>query len=288
MNKLSEGKVKLIIVSSLLAICVMFVIVIIIMNKEQKKEKIIEFNNISDYSTYFFVQKNMNNFLNNLSISSNDYVYNLLNEKYVEENNISIENSLYDKELVNTNTTYNIRIDSLKTYELNKDNNIILYDLEGDVYDTGFELYKYIVRRRFILLVDYNRKTYNVYPIKRNVSNKDIISKFKKQNSIQNNNYNKLETISVITENMICMTYYYDLYNLVLNDKVKAIKIIQNIDNTKELEKLIKDNSFFGNVNACSSSGDIVGEKVYYVVDENSTKYTFRENGVMNYKVTIN
>lgn len=288
MNKLSENKIKMIIISSILLICLIFIFILIKINEDNKytTEETIVFNAVEDYNTYYFIQKNINNFLNYLSNSSKDNVYNLLNKNFIEENSLSLENSLYDKELANTKTTYNIRIESLKTYQLDKNNNIILYDLTGDIYDNGYDLYKNVGSRRFILLVDYYKKTFNVYPIIKTISNKDIVMKLKTDIGIENNNYNDLETVSVITENMMCMTYYYDLHNLILNDKEKAVKIIQNIDSIKKLEKIIEDNNFFVNISSCKTDGKI-GEKIYHIIDINGNKYTFKENGIMNYTVSI-
>lgn len=287
MNRLSENKIKMILVGILLLICLLLIFALNKKNNDENSKNNknqITFNKVNDYNTYFFVQKNINNFLDNLSNSSSIYVYNMLNTNFVKENSISLENSLYDKDLSNTNTTYNMRIEGLKTYQLNT--NVVLYDLKGNIYDNGYDIYKNVGNRRFILLVDYNNKAISIYPVLKKISNKDIVSKLKDKNNIENNNYNNIVTVSTVTESMMCITYYYDLYNLMVNDQDKALSMIQNIESIEQMKKLIKDNNLFQNIKSCSSDGTI-GKKVYYINDDAGNKYTFREQEIMNYTVSI-
>ena len=275
MNKMSQANViKLSIVLTIGAIFAILA-VIFIKNKEEQNNKeeeniiLKEFTIVDNYQLYFFVSKNMNNYI---TANSDTAILALMDSKYVGSNNITLENIADFKKY--NNEDYEFKIKEL--YSRQNDTSFTIYYLTGDVIDTYLsEVVK--ADLKFVVYVDYNNATYSVVPI----DDIEKVEDYKNPEgdlSIKNNGYNKFESVGMIDSNQICMIYLSDYIML---DDNKKMEITTNIDDKNEFKNI----NFNSTVKSCAFNKD---SRVYTVMDNNNNRYRFAEESIMNYTVTIN
>ena len=275
MNKMSkENKIKLLIIGVVMIFLLILILIFADKNKASNtnRSSLENFEVVSEYNLYFFVSNNINNYIQEVS---KENVYDLLYNKYIENNNITKENvfsySLYN----NVQNTY--RINEIYNYEINSLG--MVYYIVGDIYDNYTQD---LVKKNceYIVYFDYQHLTYAVEPVEK-FDEEKFISNADKDLTIPNNEHNSYEGINLINEDDICMIYLSDY---LLMDPDKKTDITSNFSKKEQLEEYIKNNEFTSTLKSCSHDSN---NQTYTIIDSNDNKYKFYEKGIMNYTVTI-
>ena len=276
MKKISQANIiKFSIIFGVVLIFTVLVLIVTSGNTEKKviktgEEKIKEnFNLVEDYHLYFFISKNINNFIKE---EKEEKIINLLDPKYITKNNIDVNN--VKDNIKYSNSEYEYKIKKLYNYEFN--NYVTIYYVTGNVYETY--LSKIVATNvGYLVLIDYSNLTYSVIPSSYSEATKymdDLDGNY----GVEKNGQNAFEGVNMIDSNQMCMIYLSD-YIMLDNDK--KLEITNNIDNEKELNKY----TFNSVVKYCTYDKN---SSTYVIVDGNNNKYNIYENYIMDYNVTIN
>ncbi|MBE6161239.1 MAG: hypothetical protein E7158_03365 [Firmicutes bacterium] len=229
----------------------------------EKDEIYNKYKEVDDYHTYFFISKNINNFITEKNAS---IVIELLSSDYIKKNNIT-ENNVFDF-LEFNNEEYEYKIKELRSYEQTQ--GIIIYYMSGNISDTYSNN---IIQEevKFLVGVDYDNLIYTVKPIKK-------LEKDMTKINITKNNYNTYEGVNMVNTQDICRIYLADYVMMSSSEK---IKITNNVKKESEIEKYqfssVMKNCYYGN-----------NTSTFIIIDENNNKYEFQEKSIMNYTVVIN
>lgn len=260
-----------------LVVCIICGIIIFITSRKSNVEKL---SYLDDYSTYFSVTREVNNYINYLAMNDSNKINSLLDSNF---NNNNLESGLYSSltglsssgiEYINIGDNY-------------------LYLVKGKIIENGFDYIK-VIDDNFNILVlhDLSSNSYSVYPV--NSDNyKKVINGIRKIN-IDNNNYNSIISTEELTDVLICKLYFSDYYDKIFNDRNEAYNLLSD-DMKKKFSDYDEFNTYIkDNVSKISPSSKLCkmdeykDSRVYSVIDSNDNSYTFTEKGVMNYKVYFN
>lgn len=209
--------------------------------------------------------------------------YNLLNKKYIEKNNVTLENINNKVKILNKETVFTPIKLKMKDGEKNK--NVIIYGILTE--DDN----KYIDDVCFIVRMDKNNKTFNIEPTNNNVNNLEFEYEGDSIEKLDNNIYNiQKSNIELISKQYL--TYYKRLVLLktsfaysILEEKYKNEKFNEYglfekyVNNNKEeIEKIyLKEyNSKY--------DGDT---RIITLKDQYSNIYTIYENNIMDFTIRL-
>jgi len=241
---------------------------------------------VNEYKDFFSITNYVNSYINNASSEDYEIVYNLLDKKYINKNDITSSNiSEYVKSYPIGSS---VKVSSMKYIKL-KDNS--MYFIEGKINQNTFDGEIEIDDNfKIIVMLDTNNSSYSIYPITEDYER--IINSIRRIN-IKNNNDNKITNSSTsITNEQICVLYLSDYVSLLNSDidesynkLSEGMKKIYTLDSYKDYIRSNK-NKITPLADKCSFD-DTGANRVYYVIDENNNKYTFKENNILDYKVEI-
>jgi len=258
-----------------LIVCIICVIIILFVNRKSNYEKIYPIN---DYSTYFSVVREINNYIGFIAMNDKISVSNLLDDSVGDDT--ILEYGTYSP-LVELN------VDEIGSVKIG---NNYLYFLKGKIIENDFES-SIIVNDNYMVLVlnDISNNSYSIIPV--NGDNyKRIINGIKKI-SIERNSVNEMIVSDDFSDAQICKLYFSHYMNKLFNNTVDAYDMLS--DNMKkrfssyeEFNKYINDNmSKITSSSKLCKMDEYKENRIYTVIDNNDNSYIFSENGVMNYKV---
>ena len=284
----SETKLKFTITITLMLICVLLCLGIFLLQNNKKpletQPLVLSPEPVNEYSTFFALVNNVNQYFNYVKEGNSEAVYSLLFPTYIEENMITT-NNIFDKIKLENNEQI-LQANNIYYQEINGN---YLYLVEGNLIINSFEENS-IINDHFqiFVLIDYNNFTYAIYPI---TADEEIKSPLTENNiSMEYNGYNQTSTTGVISSNYICNLYFGDFLN----------KITVNIEESYEyLSSAFQQQYSLNNyMNYIDSNMDKLSseiqectaeeeneKRIYSVVDGNGNQFTFKENSIMNYEV---
>lgn len=258
---------------------------VLLLNYKKNSDKL---ENVRSNNMYFMAINYVNYYVSNVSSKKNKIIYDILNDKYIEKNNIN-ENNVFD--IINNYPNKSFaKVKEMKFFEVK--NHYVFY-IYGIIYQDNYNS-RIEVDNNFglILIIDRNNNSFSVYPT--NSDNyKNDINKLKIKNIVQNDN-NKLLATDLINKEKMCIFYMTDFINNIYNSDDKGYSLIS--EKMKEKYTTIDSYKIFINNNInkistvadkCLESDGTNGIKTYNVIDTNGNRYSFVADGVMNYTVDI-
>ena len=254
-------------------------------NTIEKYEKICRFNTEMDYTdTDIYI--NEDEYL--LNIKNNQQkmkaIYDLLDKKYIEKNNITVDNVSQFMFDIDENTTM---VPKKLIYKYG--NNINTY-----IYETYFIKNKNVEKKVFIVRVNNKNATFSIEFVNKNVDDISTLEVDVNNDDIENTGYNKFNIKSVKTEQVAkaYMDNYKELvmanasiiYNNYLNDEYKQ----KRYGSLEAFEKYVNEN--IEEIRRCQvtkyATESISDNKMQYVcIDQYGNYYIFDESSTMQYTV---
>lgn len=244
-------------------------------------------DSVSEYSVYFSQIKYINNYINYIANEDSVGVYNLLDKRYIEKNNISYSNVLdYVDDYPQLSSFKAINMKYVKLSF-----NITLYYVTGEIYKNDIDG-EILVDDNFsvVIINDFDNMTFSIYPVDSNY--KTIINDFKKKN-IDNNSYNNIVSSELIDKEQVCLLYFSDFVNMLFFDIEKAYDYLSDdmknsYKSLDEFNTYINNNNYKLSTSADKCRNDQKDNKVLYtVIDDKGNEYKFIEESVMDYKVSF-
>ena len=254
-------------------------------NEMKKNENIIM--DVNNAKEFYEVEYGIQMYLDYIYEKNSNGVYSLLLKKYINENNLTINNVLEQIEGLSRRVTFT----AVKMHKISK-GNIVEYSVEGNISNTDEQ--KLGEKIFFILDRDNNNGTYGIYPLDNQYSNIEDININVDIEEIEENEFNLIEAMLMHEDDIIrkYLTYYKRMtvtdidesYNM-LDEEYRD----KRFGNKDEYLEYIRNNqdyimSILVSKYKISYDGDI---KVYTIIDQNSNFYTFEEKSVMDYKVFL-
>lgn len=244
-------------------------------------------DSVSEYSVYFSQIKYINNYINYIANEDSVGVYNLLDKRYIERNNISYSNVLDYVSDYPQLSSFKAR--NMKYVKLSF--NITLYYVTGEVYKNDIDG-EVLVDESFSVVIvnDFDNMSFSIYPVDSNY--KTIINGIKKKN-IDNNSYNNIVSSELIDKEQVCLLYFSDFVNMLFFDIGKAYDYLSDdmknsYKSLDEFNTYINSNNYKLSTSADKCRNDQKDDKVLYtVIDDKGNQYKFIEESVMDYKVTF-
>lgn len=216
-------------------------------------------------------------------------LYNTLSKKYIEENSIDVNNILDQVEQIENQVVFTAtKIETITAMDYQ------VYRVEGIIEDTVDEP-KALENRFFIVSIDSNNTTYDIYPLdKEEIESLDEVSISKEVDPIEKNDNNNFIIINTgYNELFVKYIKYYE--NLVNKDAEKAYDLLDegykekrfgNIDNFIEYINL-KQNTL-EDITVQKYSIDTKDDyEQYTIVDTNNNYYIIEEYSVMDFKMIL-
>lgn len=295
-------KVKNILIGTIiLGIIIVVIIVIAIMNIKEEME-VIEENNIresqqgdtiieypktrlNNTTLFYTIEDCINLYFDKIKNNEKNYLYDILNREYIEENKITTDNILSYVDKVKEEESFI----ATKMYE-SRNNNWYSYIIEGVKSQDDYNTKVY-----FIFKLDDNNLTYNIEPLflRQYKDIKDIqIDILDKDIAVNDNNvcnYNRIKDNELIIK---YLNYYTNLLQ-------------KNISSAYELLDEEYRNKRFGNIQTFKNYINLNKEKIlniefekyakykyddytqYVCIDKNGDYYIFNETSTMNYKIVL-
>lgn len=279
---MKKDDIKTIVV--VVVVCVICLTIGLILNHKSNFEKL---SPVNEYGVFFSEVRYINNFINYVSNNDDIGVYNLLDEKYIEENNISYDNVLEYVDDYPRMSSF--KANSIEYVKLGS--NVTLYYVKGDVYQNDFESERLVDEDVSIVLInDFDNLSFSIYPVEDNY--KSVINDLKRVN-VEVNDYNKIVNTDLIDKEQVCVLYYSDFMNMLMNNIEKSYDYLSDdmknrYTTTDSYIDFVNGNNDLFSTNADKCRVDEVDEKrVYSVIDENGNEYSFTEESVMIYKVSF-
>lgn len=279
---MKKDDIKTIVV--VVVVCVICLTIGLILNHKSNFEKL---SPVNEYGVFFSEVRYINNFINYVSNNDDIGVYNLLDEKYIEENNISYDNVLEYVDDYPRMSSF--KANSIEYVKLGS--NVTLYYVNGDVYQNDFESERLVDEDVSIVLInDFDNLSFSIYPVDSNY--KTIINDFKKKN-IDNNSYNNIVSSELIDKEQVCLLYFSDFVNMLFFDIEKAYDYLSDdmknsYKSLDEFNTYINNNNYKLSTSADKCRNDQKDNKVLYtVIDDKGNEYKFIEESVMDYKVSF-
>lgn len=267
----------------IILVCIICVVIALLVGVKSNVEKL---EPVKDYDVFFSNVNNINKYINYISIQDSVRVYGLLDERYIEENDITVNNVL-DK-VQNYSNFSSVNVNDMWFVQVGKN---YIYYIEGNVYENKINGNSLVVDDDFsiIIIYDDDNSSYSLYPVDDNDYIK-IINGIKRIR-IDKNEYNSLIQIESIDKEQICVTYLSAFYNKLTSDINGTYGILGDDMIKQYLDISIFTNFIRKNIGKLSPVADKCKldeydeNRVYTVIDSNGNKYVFTENHVMNYKV---
>lgn len=285
MNK--NDKVKFIIVGFFMLLIIMVIIGTVTINKYNKTPVLnpdLNLTLVNDYSTFFAIANDANNYIRLVGEKNNKAVYDLLNSEYIDNENITIKN-IFDKVETVEEDTY-LKVSNVYFQNVSDS---VLYYIDGVLMKSGYEE-DTILNNNFgiYVLIDYNTDSYSVIPKLLEENNLSPVPLNK--TTVEENNYNSIKSSGVIKNDTICNTYYTSFYNMLASDLSKAYL---NLTDEFKIKYTFKQfaNYFEQNFDLLSTTVEqcsmlYKGDKrVYTVIDGNGNEFVFFESSILHYQI---
>lgn len=239
---------------------------------------------VKDYTTFFSVTREVNNYINSISRSDKSDIINLLDSRYVDNNSIDI---LLDT--VNYSPLTELSANNIKYVMFNKN---YLYLVKGKIVENDFD-YSKVIDENYIVIVlhDVMNNSYSIYPVD-NDNYKKIVNSIKKIN-IDSNSSNKMIVSNSLSDVDVCKLYFSDYISKIFNNPEEAYKLLSS-DTKKRFTSYAEFSNYIDNniekftsISKLCRADKLDDNRIYRVIDENNNSYTFNETGVMNYQVNF-
>ena len=216
-------------------------------------------------------------------------LFNTISKKYIEENSIDMNNILEKLEQVENQVVFTAtKIETITAMDYQ------VYKVQGIIEDTIDEN-KPLEDRFFIVSIDSNNATYNIYPLdKEEIESLDDVSITKEIDPIEKNDNNSFIIINTgYNELLVKYIKYYQ--NLVNKDAEKAYDLLDeeykekrfgSIENFIEYINLKQNTLEDITVQKYSTSTKEDYEE-YTIVDTNNNYYIIEEYSVMDFKMKL-
>lgn len=266
----------------IVCVCAICVFIGILFSRKSNVEKL---EHVNEYNVFYSGVNYINNYINNIASNNSSAVYSLLDKKYIENNNITIDNVLENITSYSTLSSFK----ATNMYFVQVKGNFIYY-IEGKIYE---EIYddRILIDDYYsiVLITDNNNLSYSIYPINDNHYEK-IINSIKSIN-IEKNRYNSFVESELIEKERVCVIYLSDFINNIFNEQENTYKIL-----SKDMKKIYTSSNDFqeyisNNIDLISSTADkckleeLDDKRRYTVIDTNGNTYIFTEEYIMNYEV---
>ena len=283
---MSKKEIKTIAIILVINIAIVIVAIIIGNITKEDDNKYNEISKLEDVNYFFSIENNLN--IIPIYIEENNYnaLYNLLNEKYIENNDIYVDNVISKFE----EYIYTI-FDVTNVYVTNKDN-LYKYFIKCNIRKNAYEENADVITTKYIVL-NYDEKimSYNIEFIS-NKKYEEYISGKKEVSfeKIKTNNFNQF-TYKNITDSTLATYYLNNFIDMIYEDSKLAYSRIS--PETKEkyfktydefLSFIKNNNNMFNDIQI--SSYNISG-KICYCVDNYNNEYRFNTEAVSEYIVSI-
>ena len=238
---------------------------------------------VSNSTVFYTVEDCINFYIDSVEAEEKDKIFELLDEKYINENNINQENVLKYVEKPKNSFI------ALDMYESELDN-VCSYIVEG-VENDGI----YNTKMYFRVGLDTNNFSFNIMPLSaKKYNNIDEIEESESIAEIPNNDANSYQ-YNRIKENEIIekiLKYYCDL---TVNNVKKAYDMLEQEYREKRFDKYSKFQDYIKkrseNLKQARVAGYSVKEeenkKIYTVVDQDGRVYIFKQKSIMNFTVQM-
>ena len=266
----------------IVSVCIICIVIAVIFNIKSNVERM---EPVSEYNVFFSNVNYVNNYINYVSNDDSEAVYALLDDDYIDDNNITYDNVLNN--VKNYSTGSFIKVTSMSFVEIK--NNFIYY-ITGSILENNFDG-NVVIDDNFsiILKSDFDNLTFSLYPVTDDNYEK-IINSIKKID-IENNNVNVVTKSELISKEQVCIIYLSDFFSYFGGDMEKSYNLLSD-----EMKTIYPDmGSYVNVVNSNISKFSTVADKclmqkvddnrVYTVIDNNENTYVFTEESIMNYKV---
>ncbi len=249
----------------------------------------VEVDEVKDYSLYFMVVNNINTFYEYVSNNDNDAVISLLDNKYIEKENITRNN--LNTHILNYGIDIGVIPDYITTFKI--DNNIA-YFVHGKLEQTIYLEPSKIVNNNFnmLMLIDIDNLTFSLYPTTEE-EYKQILSTIPSIN-ITKNNYNEYQGVSEMSNQSVCVIYLTDFLSKLENNIDSTYELISKntlakLSTIDKYRDYINQNigNYTTKVDRCAVTGDSIVGKTFRVYDANNNYFEFIENGIMKYHVNL-
>lgn len=238
---------------------------------------------VSNSTVFYTVEDCINFYIDSVKAEEKDKIFELLDEKYINENNINQENVLKYVEKPKNSFI------ALDMYE-SELNNVCSYIVEG-VENDGI----YNTKMYFRVGLDTNNFSFNIMPLSAKKYNSiDEIEESESIAEIPNNDANSYQ-YNRIRENEIIEKILKYYCNLTVNNAKKAYDMLEQkyrekrFDKYSEFQAYIKKRS--ENLKQARVAGYSVKEeenkKTYTVVDQDGRVYIFKQKSIMNFTVQM-
>ena len=247
-------------------------------NNSYEKEKL---NN----SVYFFsIEKCINNYLNAIKLNDSAEIIDLLDEKFINENNLTKENVLSK---IEKSYTF-LAIDIYET----KEDSLYSYIVKGVEDDEIYDKEKY-----YIFNLDLSNFTYKIKPLyNKNYNNVNDIKEDNNLQKIKENNHNAFEFLR-LNKDEIALKYEEYYINLLKNnpqkayefleDKYKEARFNNNYNNFLYYAIQMKNNNKL-DTNITSVTQGLTNNKTsYYIKTETDNRYLIIQNSPMDFTIEL-
>lgn len=283
---MSKNEIKTIAIILVINIAIVIVAIIIGNITKEDDNKYNEISKLEDVNYFFSIENNLN--IIPIYIEENNYnaLYNLLNEKYIENNDIYIDNVISKFE----EYIYTI-FDVTNVYVTNKDN-LYKYFIKCNIRKNAYEENADVITTEYIVL-NYDEKimSYNIEFIS-NKKYEEYISGKKEVSfeKIKTNNFNQF-TYKNITDSTLATYYLNNFIDMIYEDSKLAYSRISPETKEKYFKTYDEFHSFIKNNNNMFNDIQIssynISGKICYCIDNYNNEYRFNTEAVSEYIVSI-
>ena len=298
--KIKKNKILLGIIGVLLVIVIIVSVAIINNNieliesekiaKEEEPQGDIESNNFYEKeklnnAVYFFsIEKCINNYLNAIKLNDSAEIIDLLDEKFINENNLTKENVLSK---IEKSYTF-LAIDIYET----KEDSLYSYIVKGVEDDEIYDKEKY-----YIFNLDLSNFTYKIKPLyNKNYNNVNDIKEDSNLQKIKENNHNAFEFLR-LNKDEIALKYEEYYINLLKNnpqkayelleDKYKEVRFNNNYNNFLYYAIQMKNNNKLDTNITSVTQGLTNNNTSYYIKTEKDNRYLIIQNSPMDFTIEL-
>lgn len=262
-----------------IAVCLICVLIIFLTSRKSNTDKLVLVN---DYSSFFSVVREVNDYIGYFADKDNISVNYLLDDKFlVDNNNFVIDN--------NYSVLTEVNVSSMEFVKIG-DN--YLYFVKGKIVENDFDNSTIIDDDYMVVVLnDISNNSYSIYPVNED-NYKKVINGIRKIN-IDSNSVNKMIKSDNFTDVQICKLYFSSYVSKLYNNTKEAYNLLSDnmmkrFNNYEEFGKYINENlSKITSSSKLCNMNEYKDSRVYTVIDNNDNSYSFSENGVMNYKVNF-
>lgn len=291
---------KVLLAMGIVVVLLIIIIIILLINNtknEQQNTDIIGGGTYGDKETqtdkelventtvFFTVENCINDYVSYIQEQDNKAIYNLLDENYVKNNKININNVKDYIENFNSNEMFI----ATKMYEQRKEN-INTYIVEGLKDDSEYNTNLY-----YIVEFDINKSTYNITPLfDNNYKNLDDINVETEAYTIKENENNVFKYYRISNE-AVAEKYLNYYTKLARQNPEKAFSLIDENyrkERFKDFETyknyLNRMSNKYDNLNIVGDSYEVLSDSTKYILkDSENEVYTIVAKEIMNFSIQL-